>query len=426
MSTTKQKTIKLSSIKPNPENPRLIKDDKFYKLLESIKTFGEKMMPLRPIVIDENKIILGGNMRFKALKELGYKEVPADWIKAAKDLTEEQKKEFIIKDNVGFGSWDFDVLANEWDSDLLEGWGLDMEDFDFDNFTELEATDDNYEEPENLKVDVVLGDLIEIGEHRLLCGDSTDSDNVEKLMNGGKAELLFTSPPYSDMREYKGDKDLSINNLINFIPSFMPFVEYQVVNLGIQKKDNDIFQYWDEYINKARDCGLKLLSWNVWDRENPKTIAHQQYLFPLEHEWVFVFGVEYKNINYTKSNKYKYVKNKRLDNNNKIDKKLGSIISCQAQMARDEFTIKHEAPFPVEFPSEYIKAMTNNNDIVAEPFLGSGTTMVAAHQLKRKCYGMELDPTYCQVIIDRMTKLDPELKVKINGKAYEKKEQVPF
>lgn len=133
MSTTKQKTIKLSSIKPNPENPRLIKDDKFFKLLESIKTFGEKMMPLRPIVIDENKIILGGNMRFKALKELGYKEVPADWIKAAKDLTEEQKKEFIIKDNVGFGSWDFDVLANEWDSDLLEGWGLDMPNFDFED-----------------------------------------------------------------------------------------------------------------------------------------------------------------------------------------------------------------------------------------------------------------------------------------------------
>ena len=126
MSTTKTKTIKLSSIKPNPDNPRLIKDDKFYKLVGSIKTFGEKMMPLRPIVIDENKIILGGNMRFKALKELGYKEVPASWVKSANDLSEAQKKEFIIKDNVGFGSWDFDSLANDWDGVLLEEWGLDM------------------------------------------------------------------------------------------------------------------------------------------------------------------------------------------------------------------------------------------------------------------------------------------------------------
>jgi hypothetical protein len=126
MSTTKQKIIKLSSIKPNPANPRLIKDDKFYKLVESIKTFGEKMMPLRPIVIDENKIILGGNMRFKALKELGYKEVPASWVKSANDLSEAQKKEFIIKDNVGFGSWDFDSLGNDWDGVLLEEWGLDI------------------------------------------------------------------------------------------------------------------------------------------------------------------------------------------------------------------------------------------------------------------------------------------------------------
>ena len=138
MSTTKQKTIKLSSIKPNPNNPRLIKDDKFFKLVESIKTFGEKMMPLRPIVIDENNIILGGNMRFKALKELGYKEVPAEWIKPAKDLTEEQKKEFIVKDNVGFGNWDFDVLANEWDTDLLEGWGLDMPDWEMEDFEGME------------------------------------------------------------------------------------------------------------------------------------------------------------------------------------------------------------------------------------------------------------------------------------------------
>jgi hypothetical protein len=138
MSTTKTKTIKLSSIKPNPDNPRLIKDDKFYKLVESIKTFGEKMMPLRPIVIDENKIILGGNMRFKALKELRYKEVPTSWVKSANDLTEAQKKEFIIKDNVGFGSWDFDSLANDWDGVLLEEWGLDMPNWEMDDFEGME------------------------------------------------------------------------------------------------------------------------------------------------------------------------------------------------------------------------------------------------------------------------------------------------
>ncbi len=121
------KKIKLSSIKPNPDNPRIVKDDKFYKLVESIKQFGDKMFPLRPIVVDENRIILGGNMRHKALKHLKYKEVPNTWIKQADELTEDEKKEFIIKDNVGFGAWDWDVLSNEWDANLLDSWGLDIE-----------------------------------------------------------------------------------------------------------------------------------------------------------------------------------------------------------------------------------------------------------------------------------------------------------
>ena len=124
--------IKLSTIKPNPNNPRLVKDDKFLLLMESIKKFGEKMMPLRPMVIDENNILLGGNMRYKALKELKYKEVPKSWVKQVTDLTEDEKREFIIKDNIGFGAWDWDTLANEWDSEQLEAWGLDIPNFDND------------------------------------------------------------------------------------------------------------------------------------------------------------------------------------------------------------------------------------------------------------------------------------------------------
>ena len=118
--------IKLSTIKPNPDNPRLIKDEKFYKLVNSLETFGEKMMPLRPIVVDEDNIILGGNMRFKALKELGYSKVPESWIKRAEELTEAEKREFIIKDNVGFGEWDWSLLSNEWDNTKLAEWGLDV------------------------------------------------------------------------------------------------------------------------------------------------------------------------------------------------------------------------------------------------------------------------------------------------------------
>jgi len=114
--------VKLSKVKGNPSNPRIIKNDKFKKLVKSIKEFPE-MLKLRPIVVDENYMVLGGNMRLKASKEAGLKEV---WIEVAEGLTEEQKKEFIVKDNVGFGEWEWDMLANEWDSVQLAEWGLDV------------------------------------------------------------------------------------------------------------------------------------------------------------------------------------------------------------------------------------------------------------------------------------------------------------
>ena len=114
--------VKISEIKTNPKNPRLIKDDKFKKLVKSIQEFPQ-MLELRPIVVDENNIVLGGNMRLKACIEVGLKEV---FIVKAEDLTEQQKDEFIVKDNVGFGEWDWDILANEWDTDKLQDWGLSL------------------------------------------------------------------------------------------------------------------------------------------------------------------------------------------------------------------------------------------------------------------------------------------------------------
>ena len=133
--------LEINKLKPNKDNPRIIKDDKFKKLVKSIKEFPE-MLELRPIVVDEDMTILGGNMRHKASIEAGLKEVH---IKIAKGLTEEQKQEFIVKDNVGFGEWEWDILANEWDSTKLNEWGLDVwqneDDLEEPNFDEL--TDDN-------------------------------------------------------------------------------------------------------------------------------------------------------------------------------------------------------------------------------------------------------------------------------------------
>jgi DNA modification methylase len=390
--------------------------------VQSIKDFPE-MLNLRPIVVNGDMVVLGGNMRLKACKEAGLKEVP---IIKAEDLTEDQQREFIIKDNVGFGEWEWEELANNWDAEKLEDWGLDVPQM---NETEIEAEEDDFDVPEGgIKTDIVLGDLFEIGQHRLLCGDSTDSDAIAKLMDGKQAEMLFTSPPYSDMREYNGEKDLSVDNISEFIPSWMPFVNYQVVNLGIQRKDNDIVPYWDTYIEKAKSCGYKLMAWNVWHKSSV-SVGQQSAFIPIYHEWIFVFGTKFKDINRTWDRESEATsQNKRkvrqADGSMKEStigkqeskKEMESVFRSNVELG--SIRALHPATFPVELPSEYIKAMTNENQIVAESFTGSGSTMVAAHQLNRKCYGMELDPKYCQVIIDRMTKLDPSLEIKRNGQAY--------
>ena len=195
----KSKSMKISKLKNNPNNPRVIKDDKFEKLKKSISEFPE-MMENRPIVcvtdVDGKLYPLGGNMRLKALQELGYKEIQDNWVQMADEWTEEQRREFVIKDNVGFGEWDWEELANVWDSEKLEEWGLDVPDFGTDEI--LEAEEDDFDvDAETVDTDIVLGDLFEIGEHRLLCGDSTKTDTFEKLMQGELADMVVTDPPYN-------------------------------------------------------------------------------------------------------------------------------------------------------------------------------------------------------------------------------------
>jgi hypothetical protein len=136
------KEVKISEVKSNPNNPRLIKDDKFQKLVTSIKEFPE-MLKLRPIVVNDDMIVLGGNMRLKACKEAGLKKVP---IIKASDLTEDQQRQFIIKDNVGFGEWDWDMIANEWDAEQVKEWGLDLP-----LFTGIEVGTDGFSLPDGDK-----------------------------------------------------------------------------------------------------------------------------------------------------------------------------------------------------------------------------------------------------------------------------------
>jgi DNA modification methylase len=389
--------VKITDIKTNPKNPRLIKDDKFRKLVKSIQEFPQ-MLELRPIVVDENNIVLGGNMRLKACLEVGLKEV---YIVKADDLTEQQKDEFIVKDNVGFGEWDWDILANEWDTEKLTDWGLDLP-LDL-SVEELEAEEDNYEIPNEINTDIVLGDLFEIGEHRLLCGDSTDSDQVAKLMNGNKADLVFTSPPYNGNTHVNGKKLYEDNKLDNKTEEeYLKFLDeikdtfYTILKTkGIVcwniMYNNNSRQSFIKNVNRFIESGLLLTETIIWKKNAIPLSKGLSRAF----EFIFIFQKDELDFSYQEKNAY--------------NENIWEISNAKTQIEN------HKACFPIELPSKGINLFTKENMILFEPFTGSGTTMVAAHQLKRKCYGMELDPKYCQVIIDRMKKLDPSLVIKRNG-----------
>jgi DNA modification methylase len=369
------KVVKLSEIKSNPNNPRIIKDDKFRKLVKSIQEFP-KMLEIRPVVVNADMIVLGGNMRLKACKEAGLKEVPVIF---AHDLTEEEQKQFIIKDNVGFGEWDWDMIANEWDAEEVEEWGLDIPEFSIKE--ELEAEEDDYQMPEELQTDIVIGDLIEIGDHRLLCGDSTCSDTVEKLMNGVKADMVFTDPPYGISHSGKGIKgNAKENNFGEILGDNDVTVAIDSFNLCYSLFTDATLIFWGA--NYYSSCLPNGFGWIVWDKEREgDTFSGAELAFVNKGVRVDVFRHKWH----------------------------GMIKASEMGEKR-----VHPTQKPVALVEWCFNNYSAGNNIL-DLFLGSGSTMVAAHQLKRKCYGMELDPKYCQVIVDRMKKLDPSLVIKKNG-----------
>ena len=371
--------VKLSDIRPNPNNPRVIKDDKFKKLVKSIQDFPQ-MLELRPIVVNDEMIVLGGNMRLKALEHLGIEET---YIIKASDLTEKQEQEFIIKDNVGYGEWDWDQLANEWDVEDLDEWGLDLP---LDFVKELEAEEDDFAIPEGgIETDIVLGDLFEIGEHRLLCGDSTDSDAVARLMDGELADMVFTDPPYNVAFNGRSGKFDVIENDDLPEKEFEQLIDGFVSILNILNPP--IYYVWCNWkFYGILQSKLDFKACIVW----AKNVFGLGRGYRHQHEFCLFNG--------------------------KIDEGINN--ESDLWEVKKDTNYMHPTQKPIELASRAFNNHKNAKTIV-DLFSGSGLSFIASHQLKRKCYGMELDPKYCQVIIDRMKNLDPTLVIKRNGKTME-------
>jgi DNA modification methylase len=419
--TLKIESLPIDKLKFDPTNARKHSNINLSAIAESLKQFGQR----KPIVITTENVIVAGNGTVEAARLLGLTDV--DVVRVPKDWSADQVKAFALADNrtAELAEWNPEVLSAQ----LLEldEAGFDIEALGFDlQVEEVKTKIVDDEIPEVAETATTkAGDLWVLGDHRLLCADATDSASIDKLFEDRIAELCFTSPPYAEQREYNGGKKLSTEHLASFISVASNVCRFFVVNLGIARKESALVRYWDDYISAAEKSGLKLLSWNVWNRQGFAgfSVAQITAMFAIEHEWIFVFGKEAKKLTQTIHNKTAGAASA-----GSIRQKDGKLTRGSLEIAsmRQMGTIysggvetnpegDHPATFPIDFPVSYLEAMTSVQDYVFEPFAGSGTTLIAAEKLGRKCLALELDPIYCDVIVKRWEALTGEKAVLENA-----------
>ncbi len=450
----KTEKIKLSQININARNPRKISDKQLERLVRSILIFPE-MQTLRPIVIDETYTALGGNMRYRALTAISEKS-PAEinmmlangckgyaqkteaerqnlrdywaaWladptaiIVRADQLTEEQKREFIIKDNVAFGEWDDETLTEDFDPDELLDWGLgDLDDEPEDN----DADEDDYgeEDAANAPTRCNPGDVWQLGRHRLMCGDSTKEADVAKLMGGERAHLLLTDPPYNV--DYQGgtkDKMKIANDNMDDV-AFVGFLT-AAFNCAIQAmRPGAVFYVWHadskgyEFRTALKEVGLTLRETLIWVK-NALVLGRQDYQWrhePCLYGWkdgaahYFVDDrsqstvIEDAGVDYRKLKKDELLK---------LVLQLTDVSVPNTVIYEDKPTKNdiHPTMKPVKLMARLIKNSTKQEQLVLDLFGGSGSTLIACEQINRKCFTMEYDPKYCDAILDRWEKLTGE------------------
>lgn len=376
------KTVSIDQIKPYENNPRN-NDDAVDAVANSIKEFGWQ----QPIVVDNGGVIIAGHTRYKAAKRLKLKEVP---IVVADNLTEEQVNAYRLADNKSgeLATWDDDELQEELDKIL----DIDMTDFGFDLETELEddeVIDDDYEEEVPEEPKSKLGQVYQLGRHRLMCGDSTKPEDVKKLMNGVQADLLITDPPYNVNYEGKQDSKMTIKNDHQEAENFYKFLLEAFTNAKDNMKAGAAFYIWyasSEAVNfnrSAVDAGLSVRQELIWAK-NQMIIGRQDYQW--QHE-PCLYG-------WADGGSHSWYS----------DRKQTTILNFDKPQRSD----LHPTMKPIPLFDYQIKNSSKSGDNVLDLFGGSGTTLMACEQDGRNAYLMEFDPRYVDVIIDRWEKFTGE------------------
>ena len=392
---------KVSELKPYENNPR-INDEAVQYVRNSIEQFGFKV----PIIIDKNNVVIAGHTRLKAAKEIGMKDVPCI---VADDLTDEQVKAFRLADNkVSEKSmWDYSKL----DEELAEIIDIDMREFDFDisvddvfQEEENEVIEDNFEAEPPKEPKAKLGDIYQLGNHRLMCGDSTKEEDVAKLMNGVKADMVFTDPPYgvsytggmkieNGKIESNGKKQIK-NDALDYqnLYKFLYDVFINLKNNTIPKSAFYIFYAHSrtrEFLNAFYDAGLKQRSIIIWHKTSGGFGDFMaQYMNAYEP---CIYGSNGESVNWYGATNEKTVWD--MDKEKKCD--------------------LHPTMKPIEVVARAINNSSKKDEKVLDLFGGSGSTLIACEQLNRNCFMMELDPKYVDVIIQRWEQFTGKKAIKL-------------
>lgn len=414
------RAVPVSDLIPYANNARTHSDAQVAKIAASIREFGF----LNPVIIDGANGIVAGHGRVLAARQLGLATVPC--IEAA-HLTEPQRRAYVLADNRL-------ALDAGWDEGLLKIELLEIAAFDFslgvigfdaaeiDRFVAgaTEGGDDADDIPDLPTVPVTRpGDVWLLGRHRVHCGDSTSAEAVERLMLGQRADLLFTSPPYAQQRDYGAAKSQvgAWDTLMQGVFAAAPVKDAAqvLVNLGLVHRDGEWIPYWESWIDWMREQGWRRFGWYVWD-QGPGLPGDWNGRLAPSHEFVFHFNRAARQANKTvaSANAGKVLGGGGLRlKDGSIKKKTHAGRPIQSHRIPDSVLRvnrhsgglgsagKHPAVFPVPLAEEIITAYSAVGDLLFEPFCGSGSQILAAEKLGRICLGMELDPAYVDVSVRR-------------------------
>jgi DNA modification methylase len=395
--------LPISKLKLSPDNPRSITRDQMDKLCKSMQDDPD-FLHCRPVLVnkhDDTLTVYAGNMRVRAAKKLKLKNIPCI---VSHDLPEDHMRRRMILDNKQAGEWDFDALANSWDIELLIDCGFKPEEIlgDLSNISDDHrldyAEDDTLPDPP-IDPKTKYGDLYELGNHRLLCGDSTNAEDVDKVLDGNKPILMVTDPPYGVSYDGSWRKDslgaLSTGKVKN---------DNQLDwTLAYKSSPCSVAYIWCASLHchtvadNLASCGYKLINLIIWVKQ---TFALSRGDYHWKHEPCWYVVKDGANHNWQGSRKESTVWE----------------IANQGGMGGDrtEDKTNHSTQKPLECMARPIRNNSAEGEGIYDPFLGSGTTLIAAEKLNRICYGLEIDPAYCDIIVERWIKLTGQ-KAKRNG-----------